>query len=185
MKIIYSFILLLLISCNGNNTKSQPLDVLPKFQTISELSQKAHAVNLYLYVPIYNERAPIIQFGSNEFTEVVIDSFTRRLSFEEKRALDSVITNSNPDNEIIMADCYWPHHGIVFYDKEDNIIGHLSICFSCGGYDVSQDGLYINYLDLDGIRAIFKKKGIPTPRNGDFYMHLVNWENKQVKISSH
>ena len=34
--------------------------------------------------------------------------------------------------EVLVSKCAFPRHGVVFFDKKDNPIASVSICFECG-----------------------------------------------------
>ncbi|MVO08216.1 hypothetical protein GOQ30_03435 [Flavobacterium sp. TP390] len=65
------------------------------------------------------------------------------ISFPEKYLRNKIILNKKQikklKNSLVStddyiderADCYFPRHTIVFYNKEDKILGYIELCFGC------------------------------------------------------
>ena len=63
------------------------------------------------------------------------------------------------------AMCFEPHHGFVFYDKKNAIIGSLSICFGCKSYQASPAGELSRRWDLVGLEKLLNDLGTPFSDN--------------------
>lgn len=37
--------------------------------------------------------------------------------------------------QFISKSCYYPRHAILFYNKQNNLIAYLELCFSCGDFE--------------------------------------------------
>jgi hypothetical protein len=59
----------------------------------------------------------------------------------------------------IAAACYDPRHAIIFYDKNDVIIGNIEICFECNNVSSSKN-LYSIGRSASNQMDLFKKFGI-------------------------
>ena len=67
------------------------------------------------------------------------------------------------------AKCFDPHHGFVFYDKEDNIIGHLSICLKCATSEASAQLKVGRLFDWKGLEAILREVKMPVLKGNKAY----------------
>lgn len=61
------------------------------------------------------------------------------------------------------ADCFDAHHGFVFYNTTQQIVGHMSICFQCSAIRLKPESLY-NF-HMQELKIIFKNLGIPLFKN--------------------
>jgi hypothetical protein len=55
----------------------------------------------------------------------------RRLSRSESRKLVRILHAFHGDR--IMSRCYTPHHGFVFYERDEKAVAYVSACFYCEG----------------------------------------------------
>ncbi|PHQ80690.1 MAG: hypothetical protein COB65_10985 [Thalassobium sp.] len=59
------------------------------------------------------------------------------------------------------SDCYNPLQCIHYLDKNDNVLGHLEICFSCGGQQGNIDGFRLQCDDhFDEMKSFMKRCGL-------------------------
>ncbi len=77
-----------------------------------------------------------------------------KLNDEQLRKLHAAVTGKH--EEILGAFCFFPHHALVFYDKQGKMIGSIDICFMCGNYKCSPKGL-AQYWDLEALGELFKE----------------------------
>lgn len=167
---------IILFSCNNNldteekNSKKEP-PPLAVFNSFKELKEQTKSVKLFLYVPL-KSRSLIIEDSTDKISEFVVDSFTRKLSVQE---IDTVFKILEIPDQNIGAECFWPRHAIIFFDKEKNMLGHLSICFSCGNFLFSEN-LKFSSLGLKELKTFFNEQNIPTPHDTEEYWKYIGLE---------
>lgn len=82
----------------------------------------------------------------------------------------------------VSADCYMPHHGFVFYDKDNAIIGHIELCFQCGNsYSSVKSIPNGNTWDWKEIATLLKQLEIPMLKKNSEYTKLYTEFAKQNK----
>jgi hypothetical protein len=89
-----------------------------------------------------------------------------------EKLLDILVNYDNEDRQSEVAFCYEPRNGIVFLDKEDNVIGYVEICFDCLRYKVVPNSMNVTRFcteKFDALKNIFKEVGITygTIHSGD------------------
>lgn len=63
------------------------------------------------------------------------------------------------------AACFYPHHGLAFFDDHNKPLGHYTICFICQGYAASI-GKFVSEPDYEALRRfIGRLQWPPTPAN--------------------
>jgi len=101
----------------------------------------SHA-RLYAYIPdvIYekgsNNTVNILD-ENNYLNSAIIDSLTIDLDKNQIEILQELITTKNNFRGDDFSLCFVPHHGIVFYNTGNKVVGHISICFECNRYYLS------------------------------------------------
>lgn len=60
------------------------------------------------------------------------------------------------------ARCFNPHHALVFFDADDKIIGHYTICFKCLGYR-SSVGRFVSEPDYVALQRLIASIRLPKP----------------------
>lgn len=60
------------------------------------------------------------------------------------------------------AACFYPHHALVFFDADEKIIGHYTICFLCLGYH-SSIGQFVSEPDYDDLHRLIASLQLPNP----------------------
>jgi hypothetical protein len=83
----------------------------------------------YLYGLGEEPAGDIIEYGRLNTT--VIDTIGVVLTNEHVRKVISVATGNNSGKIEELAECFIPHHGIVFYDKDKRPLASVTICFYC------------------------------------------------------
>lgn len=84
----------------------------------------------YLYGLSEEPAGDIIKNGLLNTT--VTDTIGVTLTNEQVRKVISVATGKNSGVFGELAECFIPHHGIVFYDKDKKPLASVTICFYCG-----------------------------------------------------
>jgi len=178
----YSYILILLLfSCVENdkrniknNVKSSAENQLEKdlqgepVKIIDEnqfwRSQDINSVTLYCYYPESNyELSDEIIDDDNNLHPSVIDSLTTELSLESKEVIINALITETDFEEEWGAACFEPHHGLVFKNKENDIIGSMSFCLNCNNYRLKPKKA--THIPMITLRKICKKENVPTNRN--------------------
>lgn len=113
---------------------------------------------------LYDSEASTIPslLSDGMFHQGLVEQETKSLSDTQIEDLERFVTNDERHEGA--AGCYIPHHGFVFYGKDERILGYIEVCLMCGhGHihpegDLSEDSLW----DLEGIRALINELGMPT-----------------------
>ena len=100
------------------------IDSLFDFNTLDYSYAKA-----FLY-DLEKESGLIVKNGN--LNPTIVDSVGVRLDSAQATKVIQVITGGSDGLEDERNMCFIPHHGIVFYDENDQVIAHISICFYCG-----------------------------------------------------
>lgn len=85
-----------------------------------------------------------------------------KLNKEDFQHFFSITLNKLPGDKYTMA-CYEPRHGVEFYNKNNEVISYLELCFECHGGHFSNYSPIIqgfsneNYIQL---RELFKEYGL-------------------------
>ena len=136
MKPIYA--LLALFAC---------VDISPAIQ----LSDPAiHEIRAYVYDYTQEERSHITIDG--RLHKGVINRAGVKLSHNQrKRLIEAIAKQPLPKRIQPLADCYWPHHGFVFYDRAGQILAHAEVCLQCNrhrGYKILELSYYWDLRDI-------------------------------------
>ncbi len=84
-------------------------------------------------------------------------------------------------SEVLVADCFYPRHNIVFLDKKDSVINYISICFECGNRKISKT----NLAHMNDMKAFFDSIGLRVfdrPDEYDVYYDSIHKYNKRIKL---
>jgi len=177
----YSYILILLLfSCVENDNRDQKINV--KSSTKNHLeedfkgetakilgenqfwkSQDINSVTLYCYYPESNhDISNEIIDNDNNVHPSIIDSLTTELSLESKEVIINTLITETDFEEEWIASCFEPHHGLVFKNKENDVIGSMSFCFECNQYRLKPEKVW--YIPMKTLREICEKENVPTNR---------------------
>lgn len=115
-------------------------------------------------VVVYDYRAEegaLVQGG--RLHKGVLGNLTETLDASEVDRLEELVTGSRTKE--LGAWCYLPHHGFIFYDAANAVVGHIEVCLMCRNYrsyprSTDHSGLSSNW-DLKGIKKFLKDKGLP------------------------
>lgn len=99
-------------------------------------------------------------FEQDKGDDVVLDGHLHKgifltskdLTPEQIKKLYAAITGVHTHQKAAM--CFEPHHGVIFYDSENKIIGSLTICFGCKFYKHSPAGEVSKVFDLEGLENL-------------------------------
>lgn len=126
----------------------------------------------YQYARVYlysgaNSYDSIIKGGRLHSTVITKNGFL--LNKEESERINFNLQNGKASSDTLgPADCFQPHHGIVYYNSRDKPVGHISACFLCNDMKVFP---VANKFSLDTLRDLFDKKGIPVFEEGEIYKY--------------
>ena len=135
-------------------------------KSLKEWIPEFHRVDALLYDYTANTNDALVWSG--KVHPGVLEKFTKTLSKAELERLESCVTGSRNGNWGAL--CYAPHHGFVFYDENDQILGHLEICFMCQNYKYAPrtetqmeqgKGPLSGNWDLQGMKKIFEQMSFP------------------------
>lgn len=127
VKIILLFpILLLILGCSQSNDSKQ----------IEEIFKQTSKIEIYAHLVHYrwdeNDSIAKKALWHNTLADIP-EKYIRNkivLTKDQTSKLKKNILSVN--NEITdVMDCYEPRHLIIFYNKNNTILGHINICFSC------------------------------------------------------
>lgn len=114
-------------------------------------------------------------FSQDKSNLVVVDKnlhkgiffVSRALTKDQVARLMAAITGKHTPWKASM--CFEPHHGFVFYDKNDVIIGSLSICFGCKNYQAFPAGRLSQRWNLVSLEKLLNELGTPWMDNTKSY----------------
>jgi hypothetical protein len=154
-----AILILALASCSSRQEKNGNSEATVDSKTNA---QKASWVNFdYQQVRVYFTRTPFLGYKSaivaeGKLIDSVWDKEGVKLSPEQVQRLDKIL--QQPDRDVAVADCFNPRHGIVFWDKNNKPVAHISVCFECNLLKATPE-LY--KYDLTDIKQLFLELGMP------------------------
>jgi hypothetical protein len=137
-----------------------------------ELSDPAiHEVRAYVYDYTQEKKSHITIDG--RLHNGVINKAGIKLSPDQlKRLLKAIAKQPLPKKILPLPDCYWPHHGFVFFDKMGKILAHAEVCLQCSrhrGYKILELSYY---WDLKDIRKLIGELKLPIFEDDKKYTQL-------------
>ncbi|MFK7851752.1 MAG: hypothetical protein AB8D78_12315 [Akkermansiaceae bacterium] len=101
---------------------------------------------------------------SGKLHKGIVRDFTKRLSDEEVTLLSKAVTGKHPSG--VGGFCgFRPHHGFIFYGEDNEILGHIEICFLCSDYFYfPRQGLSWAW-DLGAVGTLITRLGLPNLKN--------------------
>lgn len=117
-------------------------------------------------------------YKQEEHPEVVVDGrlhkgvflTSQALNDAQRKRLYSAITGANEHLKAAM--CFEPHHGFVFYDASNKILGNLTICFGCNNYTHAPKGELSKVFDLKELKNLVMELKLPVLASPDGYAEL-------------
>ena len=95
--------------------------------------------------------------------------------------INNILSGKQHEDEgIVSADCFIPHHGIVFY-KSQKPVGHISICLMCHRMKSFPES---PYLDAEKFRPIIEETNLPIfedPGNATEYYKTILIDSNELK----
>jgi hypothetical protein len=111
-------------------------------------------------VPVYEPELPKTN-GKVDLTKMFeTKTLDNKLA---KRVMDILVNYDNGDRTREIHFCYEPRNGIIFFDKSDNIVGFVELCFDCFGYKYEPSAMEITkFCDekFNVLKDVFKEAGI-------------------------
>lgn len=137
-----------------------------------ELSDPAiHEVRAYVYDYTQEKKSHITIDG--RLHKGVINKAGVKLSPNQlKRLIKAIAKQPLPKKILPLADCYWPHHGFVFFDETGQILAHAEVCLQCNrhrGYKILELSYY---WDLKDIRKLIGELKLPIFEDDKKYTQL-------------
>jgi hypothetical protein len=137
-----------------------------------------HEVRAYVYDWTQEEKN-LTLLKDGKLHKGIINIEGAKLNDEQvKRLLKALDSKAE---EEVSADCYMPHHGFVFYDKEGKAIGHIELCFQCGNADSSHEELKEKPWDWGVLRKLLLELEVPILKEDSEYTKLFNEKQKLNK----
>jgi hypothetical protein len=142
----------------------------PKPATLPDGTKK---VSLVLYDYLADRDHPRVE-TDGKLHPGLIARYTKELDQPQTDRLLKALTQNHEPTVKLWCD-FAPHHGIVFYDADDRIIGSVSICFYCK--QLSSDTFpaqneFHSYWDWSELKGIFKDAGFPILASNEAYTAL-------------
>jgi len=105
----------------------------------------------------------------------VIKQYSKILSDKDVASLLDALTEKHPEKNRFLCE-FAPRHGLIFYDKSDAILGHVSICFACSelkspDFRRSKSEFH-SYWDWEGLKDVFNRNRIPVFKDSRKYTDL-------------
>jgi len=97
----------------------------------------------------------------------IIASATVTLTKKQTSKLISILAQP-PKQRHIPAACFIPHHAFVFYDADNDVVAHVSICFMCIGRTASPSNLRAK-LDYASLEKFSRSIGLPMLKRPEDY----------------
>ena len=137
--------------------------------------EKFTYVVAYCYDYTQDKRGPSIIQKDGRHHSAIISPATVRLSKEQTKVLRGILSREAKEHQGSF-DCFWPHHGFVFYDEKWRPQAHISICLTCSTFSAKPEGVEL-LLDMAALRKFIEKLELPlfkfsNPREGSEYTQL-------------
>ena len=167
LDVIRLFILMIVFAVAGRVAGRE----IPPFK-LPEGTVKVVAV-VYDYEADELSRAAVVMDGKPH--RGIIRKFNKVLPEAEVAALADALTEKHARRNRFLCD-FAPHHGFIFYDKADAIVGSVSVCFSCADIKSpnfqGEKDLFYSYWDWQALRGILERNGVPIFRHAARYTEL-------------
>ena len=118
------------------------------------LKNKIDHANIYLYFPEVDGSTDDIE-SNGELSPFIYDSMTKALDSARVTDLQNRLVYSFAEFSH-GNDCYFPHHGIVYFDEKNEIIGSVSLCTACN--QIEGDGAEI---PVEYYESLIDSVGLP------------------------
>ena len=154
MKIVLIGISLLatLISCSPKNDKITKTE--PVVKKTNWLDSNYYQAKAYRAYPPFSSNQIVVD---GKLIPQVQDTAGVKLSDEQVQRLNRILTHPNQQAGV-GSDCFYLRHGIVFWDKTNKPVSHVSVCFTCNQLRATPE---VDAMDLEELKALFVELGIP------------------------
>lgn len=118
-----------------------------------------------LEIPVYEPEMPKTN-GQIDLTKMFE---VKTLDEERETELMRILMNYDHQDTNSVAFCYEPRNGIVFFDKDQHILGYIEICFECLRYKTAPSSITISTLypdEFETMRSLFERAGITYGTSG-------------------
>lgn len=171
----------ILISCNSSTSDEQQTQE-KETHTQKELEETKQWIDFEydsVVAYLYNVDSASYKYSENivfgdSLSNTIISEYSTTLSSSEIAKVSQVMSTT-PEKEYF-ADCFDPHHGIVFY-KQGKIMGHISICFLCDNMHAKPE-TFVTEPSPKKFKQLFLDHGIPVFESIDEY-HDFNGSNEK------
>lgn len=166
---IFILTLLTTIGCYGQNNSNEDKG---KRLTITEIKRlspfdKTETIKLVSFKFDATQTNPLIAEPEIPKTNGQLDMTkmfeVKTLNDKQEDKLLNILMNTKPPKTGEVVFCYEPRNGIVFLDRDEQILGYIEICFECLKYKVDPDTIKIPTLNkngLDKLKKLFLDNGI-------------------------
>lgn len=160
--IIYTISIVLLgFACTDGNESISSQETVVSKKSYKWIDFEYDSALVFLYgiekEDTSGNRFPDLIISNDSLNPSVVDIKGTRLTASQITTIN--INMSSSQKASMVADCFDPHHGIVFY-KNDSIVGHISICFMCNNlrsYPKPKNGL----IEVGKLSRVIKDLGLP------------------------
>ena len=135
-------------------------------EDFSNWTKGFHHIQLVTYDDRVEPRRPLVKEG--RIHKGVMQDLTKTLSAADFTILEKLVTGKHPTDSAGM--CYEPHHGLIFFDKDNKILGHLEVCLLCRRYESNPRIGPPAQLNYKGLKEFISGKGLPV------FETLKQWE---------
>lgn len=191
--VLFFMVLIICISCKKNENNIVKESILNE----NVVSRNYSNTMFFSYEDI--EEVVIYSFLDKEFINQIDDDLRKDVNFNsdvqlsndfvkekivlsevEIKKLFSLITKDSCRSNQLIADCYNPRHQIFFKGGNNEVLGDIEICFSCGNIESSKSIGEANKYCLEDMRLFFWEAGIKYFINDDH--KGLKTEQEQIEI---
>lgn len=81
------------------------------------------------------------------------------LNDKQIAALKAAVTGPQKNTGVGVG-CFHPHHAFVFYNDRGAVMGHIDVCFLCGGCQMEPMG-FSERCNLSAVEELIRELGMP------------------------
>lgn len=99
----------------------------------------------------------------------VSDTLGVKLSESAAKKIEMILSGKSGQDEDMVAECFVPHHGIVFFNRQHKAVAWVSICFMCNTMRVEpSNGLPDR--GMRELRNVIEESGLPIFKKQEQYL---------------
>lgn len=117
--------------------------------------------------------AYIVNWESKNLHPSVAHSYTKTLNKDQMEIIINHLVHGKDMNgvdEVAKSGCFHPHHGFIYYNSNNEMVGQSSICFECES--IRSNPKNTVYIDYEVFKRVFEELEIPILDNDDQYDSL-------------